>query len=345
MATSAASDVLFRVAVAVWAIAIVLILWTVYLSATRKRPVCYTRKRRKYYIGRLNEAQPFKWTDPEAASATIDTLLALGFEPAGLYVLPSRYPRTRWPRVAGFFYKDARAYAFVSESPSHEVEVDLYCSFADGGSVLYSTSRADREIEYWPSHRTQIRPRADLPSLYTRFMLDLPREIERLPATAESFRRVYDLHLAKLRVWMAGSAGLDRNVKRREELLKALGERPSDRSLESLRKEAAREGLRRLSFLLLRQFSVEQDWPPDQVSSRIKRLRAVHDLMDPDDAVALIFGWRAWLSPRAQAALSRPTGDSPRQIFAQLNATLPGRRRWRKIGVIAGPIAADVYER
>jgi hypothetical protein len=37
--------------------------------------------------------------------------------------------------------------------------------------------------------------------------------------------------------------------------------------------------------------------------------------------------------------------SGPRELFAQLNDTLPPRKRWKKIGELSDPVGADIYER
>jgi hypothetical protein len=301
---------------------------------------------------RLRPVEDVGWENSEEVEAQSSLLRELGFRDAGTFFVEE----LEGLHLRGFVRPEEGLRASVNEKGSREVFVEVFARHEDGRKFVLNNRPAGGELEWPEGTVVASRPGLDARGLY-RAMGEVRPAGGEDPVGAEGFAADYERGYAELRDWRNLRGGLDERELR--SIAAAGGDEASDdwvaRTLESEAHRAAM-GLSEAAF---HRFFAEADLDEVVRYRMTTRLVIVHDRL-PIGAIAEVFRLSVAEAEARVAAGCRTglydddldggrpfslAGLPPRRAFVALNDLLPPRRRFRRVGEVAQPIATDLYVR
>jgi hypothetical protein len=300
---------------------------------------------------RLVPREKLEWADEKGALEQAGQLLALGFRDAGLYEIEAK----EGYRVWGFVRPEGSIRAVVREVPDEGQSVEVVTRYKNGEMLTLSNSAKGIPVSRPPGLDLEYLPDFDAQELLGR-MLTERTDRAVLKIGVEGFAAEFEEVWAILMDWQNLRGGLD------EDELRALGRSRGlewdDHKIAELREEQEANAFAGLYESLAHRYFAATDMTVSQRYRLKSLLVIIHDRM-PIEAIAGAFRLSLEEADSRIARASRsaslhddtvdgfyptPLAEwSPRQAFASLNETFPGRRRYGKLAELAVPIAADVY--
>lgn len=297
---------------------------------------------------RLAPVDGVAWEDVEAVEAPSQILRDLGFADAGTFAIEALGGLC----LRGFVRPQEGLRAMVAERGWQDVFVEMIARYEDGRKLVLTNRRKSGDLEWPPGSSVEHHPGLDARGLYARMRVARPAGLPTVVG-AEGFAADYERGYAELRDWRNLRGGLDEREIR--SIAAAKGKEPDD---DWVAAAVEAEGVRAamgLSEAAFHRFFAEADLD-DLTRFRLsRRIVIVHDRLSIE-AIAEVFrltvaeaDWK--LVAVAQAGLHDDELDRPaplaawppRRAFVALNDLLPRRRRFRKVGEFAEPIATDLY--
>jgi hypothetical protein len=225
----------------------------------------------------------------------------------------------------------------VYEHPQAGVWMDLVSRYQDGTSVTYSNTAQGSGMDQRPGHSITREQGASPEAMFERLLRERPQR-PLAPHTAESFQAVFEKAYADEMDWRNSRGGPTEEEVRA--VLRQSGEEPTEEQIAQTREVLAAQALAGLQEALEERFREETTMSVSQWEEVEDLLVYIHDRLTPE---MVLETFNEWVDEESEAAMVPPAAASPREAFAILNTSLPEGRRFRKVGELSRPVAADVY--
>lgn len=271
--------------------------------------------------------------DEESSSTRADALRRLGFAKIGNYEIEELDETA----IEAWLHAGKNVVSVIYENPRAGIWTDFWTHFQDGTRMTYSDSNIGAGIQHAPGHTVERFPGLSLDELFPRFLADRPDK----PAssiTPEGFVEAFEKAYADEMDWRNSQGGPTMDEIRQIATLS--GTEFDEETLATTHAELHQQALENLETVLRAQFLSDSGISAAEWENLRDRVIFIHDKLDRDSLIELADLWEDEVEC-PEVAEEGP--NTPRIVFETQNRLRPEDDRYRKLGTVHQPIAADVY--
>lgn len=296
------------------------------------------------FPGRLSVRlmSPFAWRKPVRSDQRVAAWKALGFVELGGFTV-EEIPNAR---LFALQHPETGAIGIVHERDEPGTWSDaLFFLPGEGNSILASSILKSSHFRFLPGDPKIHKPDATEQELLTAVHAAAGKAVSGQAVAAETFGPLMEQAYANA-IDARLLESLDDNEIRR--LLKDSGQvcggGISDREFARLKKLLPLALANELRLVCATQFMKETRMPASDWQHARERLLVIHDRTPLSGLVERpVYGAFCTEALKSHLARTKRESGTPREAFARLNATLSASERYKKIGEVTRPIAADIY--
>jgi hypothetical protein len=276
------------------------------------------------------------WNNEDGYRALSSPLPDLGFEDAGLW----RIDMMGGILVHAWVKPEESVYSIVYEHPQAGVWMDFVTYYENGESLTYSNTPMGGKLEKPPGKVSRYFPELGAVALFEKMMAERPdRPLK--PISADTFQGDFERAYAEEMEWRNSRGGPSLDEVRATLGETSDGEEIDEDMVRATHQIQQSQALQGLQENLRKRFLQTANMPPAEWEEVRERLVFVHDRLSPD-LVREIFTDYTELEDDEVHILDSEH-FSARRAFSSANAQLRSDLRFRKLGELTEPVAADVY--
>jgi hypothetical protein len=247
-------------------------------------------------------------------------------------------------RLVGFTDPSAGAMAALYDHPVAGVVCDLVVRYQDGSALTVTNAPTGHELDQREGHPRVFRPGVSIPELQRILASERRMEPTRVWSREEwaaGFERAY----AEDMEWRLAKGVSGDEVRR---VARGMGGDFEDGVIDVTVGSLQAHRVAELSQACLETYLDETDPTDEEWEHLEERVRVVHDAMDTNDAMTIFFellggGMIDEASLEAVERLSEE-GLPARVLIERALQLVPGHARYRRLGSVDEPVAADLWE-
>jgi hypothetical protein len=286
---------------------------------------------------RLQITHDSEWDDPDTATDACLLFRAAGFDEVGTFCSYDIDGLS----LAAWVHVEHRLSGVVYEHPQAGIFSDVVAFFEDRGSVTVSNAPDSARMDEPPEHPKIIESSLEVGELIERAQAESAgRELRAI--SADTFKGDFERAYAEGMDWRNARGGPTEEEIRR--IAAEMEEEVDESKVEVIRERYAELACEQLSESCLDFFMDETLLSVSEWEKVREVVVVIHDLMDGRQVIDAFAGFIDLPDEVAEDLFNlEPTGTPAREFFRHLNLRIDESMRYRVLGSVAEPIAADVY--
>jgi hypothetical protein len=277
------------------------------------------------------------WSDEETFESRSAPLASLGFEPVGAFSVAE----LAGLQLAAWVHPRERVTAVVYEHPQASIWLDFYSHHEDGTRVTFSNTSQGTGVDHAPGHDSRRFPGLEATQLYARFVAERPNK-PRVPMPADEFAKRFEKTYADEMDWRNSRGGPTLAEIRAVTAKRGI---PEDENLVLATRALMHEqALDALNESIIEHYLEQSRIPAAEWMELSDRVLIVHDGLDADRLQSSIGDLLSTDEEDDETPdLGQYGASSLRSAFLAFNEARPAARRFRRMGQVDTPVAADLY--